>query len=422
MMVYHGLGEILLTMFPGRSVVRDALPVGAESAWVMAISLAMLIFAVAVCVSTRPPKHVAAPVRDSRSAEVAFTPLPLVVLSLPLILWTAQGQGALAAGTYGSKAASASLQSSLSTSFLVLLVPMAAGALVARYGVKWMWLALAYLVIGLGLSGQRIEIAVGVVVFAYVVIRSGMRIPRHRVALVAVFVLAVGLVMTSARANVGREAFGEGQGGDVRGRAVVEGVEGVFNDRTREAIVRDLGYRLDGNSYGAFVLHNYQQGVANIGFQPLVNSVLVAVPGFLDPGKLDRPVENRVEKLYVQNRLDMPVRDMLATQLGSLVAYLGIASLLLGAFFMGLLVGRFDRWLSASVHDSGLRITAGAAGVSAVMHYGRGLESWILTARSALFILAILWLYDRLKPSLNQHTVSARQRPGMGAFHGVLRP
>lgn len=391
--VYHGLGELLIHLVPGRNPYRRYLRPGEVEDFFILISLAILVLAM-VYVATLNRRTPTGP-RVVEPAELDdtrrfFDWRIVLAAATPLALLTLSGSGLSASTGYlGPDATAATTTSAgITGQFLLLALALAGVAIVLRFGRRWIlpWLILQSVV--LAAVGQRNEVVVAAVLLVFVLSFCGLHWSRKQVVWGLVLVALVGLVITSTRAAEGRDAFAVGEGVTSRFGAISSGIANVGSEQTQEALRDTLGYRLDGNSFGAMELAALNNGYPPLGFTPLINDVRLAIPSALDPGKLHTSVADRSEKLYAQVHLGMPVTDILATQLGVTIGYFGIPSLFAAAVILGLVFGFLDPWLQRRLSPA--RVLIGLGALSAIAHYGRSWESWTVTARGVLLLVVAM--------------------------------
>ncbi len=93
------------------------------------------------------------------------------------------------------------------------------------------------------------------------------------------------------------------KGHPVRLSFITTGMTHLFSVSTGEELAYTFGYRVDGDSYGAMSLQALDNGSAPVGITPLKNDLLLAIPSFLEPTKDQSNIENRSDKLYVEENL-----------------------------------------------------------------------------------------------------------------------
>jgi hypothetical protein len=174
------------------------------------------------------------------------------------------------------------------------------------------------------------------------------------------------------------------------------GLRHLFSASTGNEIAYTLGYRLDGNSYGAMSLQALGNGSSPVGLTPLRNDVLLAIPSFLNPRKDQSSLDSRSEKLYVEEHLPLPelqtsagvYSDILPTELGGLIGIIGPSGLIFAAVALGVGFGVLDRWLSRSLGPGRMLVALGA--LYSVLSYEGSWDTYTTTARGILVLVALM--------------------------------
>src|SRR5664280_1984612 len=245
----------------------------------------------------------------------------------------------------------------------------------------------------LALAGQRFPILLGAVMLIYALSRLGIKFERRMVVGLVLLVL-LAWVITASRAAEGR--YSGASGASVRLTFLTTGFSHLFTSSTGQAIAFTLGYRLDGNSYGAMSLEALDNGSSPVGLTPLKNDVLLAIPSFLNPNKDRTAVEDRSEKLYVEHHLPIPELqsstgvyvDILPTQLGGLTGILGPIGLIFAALVLGLAFAALDRWLRRGLGPMRMLVSLGV--LYSVLDYEGSWDTYTTTARGILLLLALM--------------------------------
>jgi hypothetical protein len=200
--------------------------------------------------------------------------------------------------------------------------------------------------------------------------------------------------ITAARGAEGRYATTSGTG--LRLTFLTTGVRSLFSPSTGQELYYTLGYRLDGNSYGAMSLQALDSGSSPVGLTPLKNDLLLAIPSFLNPNKDSTNPADRSEKLYVEEHLPIPelqtsagqYLDILPTQLGSLTGILGPTGLLFAAFFLGLAFAVLDRWLHHNLGPVRVLIFLGV--LYCVLDYEGSWDTYTTTLRGIVVLVVLV--------------------------------
>lgn len=247
--------------------------------------------------------------------------------------------------------------------------------------------------LALSLVGERLIIMIGAVMLLYALARVGISFGRRQVMVGITLLVLFAWAITAARGAEGR--YTGNSGASVRFSFVTTGFTHLFAGSTAQEISYSLGYRLDGNSYGAMSLESLDNGSSPVGITPLKNDFLLAIPSFLYPQKDQSNYTDRSDKLYVEEYLPIwqlqtgygTYYDIVPTQLGGLTGILGPAGMLVAAFLLGLGFAALDRWLARSGGPVRMLMALGA--LYAVLDYEGSWDTYTTTARG-IFLLAVL--------------------------------
>jgi hypothetical protein len=306
------------------------------------------------------------------------------------------GQG-YAAGALAGPETSQPLQvgAGLALQFLLVLIVFASFGIVCRFGRRWLLPVLLVQSAILAFIGERFLILVTAVMLFYALGRVGISIGRKQLSIGFTMLLLLALLITSARAAEGR--FSTAANGSLRLDFLMAGVANVSSPDTWDLVAGDLGYRLDGNSFGAMELQALSGGWAPLGVTPLINDVLLAIPSFLNPAKTSSALENRSEKQYAEVYLGLPVpeiypgvrEDILPTQLGANIGFWGPWGMLVAGLFLGVVFGLADRWLLRRLTPS--RLLAGVGLFFCVLSYQGSWDVYSVTFRGIIVLLPMVW-------------------------------
>jgi hypothetical protein len=400
---YHGLNEILLWLFPNLNRYRFMVLPTFVSQFVLWISVAILLFTLAYLLAVRTP---AVGTTDDAGIRRVFDWRLLLIAAVAVFVPTFAG-GGYAAGAFPD-ALRLSTTQGLILQFLLLAVPLAGFAIVLRFGRRWFLPVLAIQSAALALVSQRLGILIAAAVVVYALVRAGVPIRRGQFVFAAVGFLAVAVLVTSARSE-GR--IPASASGGLRLDYLATGLANLGTPATLNGIAADLGYRLDGNSFGAMELAAFHDNRPTLGLQPLLNDLLLAIPSFLNPTKTYSRIEDRSDKEYATVYLGLPLpliaaeahEDILPTQLAGLMGFFGPWGLLIAASLLGVLFGVADRWLLRRLNPA--RLLLGVGLLSCVVAYERSWDTYPVVFRGILFLLPIVWLLAH-RYSLDQHRSS----------------
>ncbi len=395
---YHGLNEILLWLFPDRDVVRRLVSGDFLAQFVTWISVAILLVTLAYIAFLGPSQRDSPAVADSQRTLIARVFDWRVMLIAPIVLMIPTLAGARFALDL-SAAAPQTLDfgAGLALQFLLVAIVLASFGIISRFGRGWLLPVLFVQSAVMTILGSRLEILAAALMLLYLLARAGVSIKRAQLALGIGGFLLVALVLTSARATEGR--ISGDAGGSLRVDWLASGIANVGSPQTWDLIAADLGYRLDGNSFGAMELKALDGGQPALGTSPVINDLLLAMPSFLNPDKNNSAVETRSAKLYAEIYLALPInglqQDILPTQLGGVTGLWGPWGLLIVALFLGAVFGLADRWLTRQLTPSRLLIGVGL--LFSVALYEASWDIYFVTFRGILLLLPLVWLIQKLR-------------------------
>lgn len=408
---YHGLNEVLLWLFPYRNPYRHLVSQDYVSQFVLWVSVAILLFTLAYLAALGRPLETPSQSETLQQRTGIRRVLDwrlMLTAAIPLMALTVAGNGYVSGPSTAFQPLD--LGAGLSLQFFLLATVFASLGLIARFGDRWLLPVLLVQSVMVALTNQRLSVLVTAALLLYALARIGISLTRRQMSLVIAAFVLIALVLTSARASEGR--ISTGAGGDLRLDFLAAGIVHIGSLETRDRVVGDLGYRLDGNSFGAMELQALASGSPSLGLTPLVNDVLLAVPSFLNPDKNLSAIEKRSEKDYAEIYLSLPLpvitpgvrEDILPTQLGVTIGYFGPWLMLVIALAIGATFGISDRWVLRRLTPSRLLIGTGL--LSCVLHYEGSWETYSVTFRGILLLLPLVLLIQRLRPSFPPEAAS----------------
>ncbi|GAA2501952.1 hypothetical protein [Winogradskya humida] len=407
--IYQGVTELMQSLFPGREhSYRYLVRQDAIDNWVLLVSAAILLFAVGYVGSLRlagrrtglphgAPADPAGYLRDLKLRWLLISIVPLMITAL-----TGRGETAQTTTSNGVTQTGYAL-AGLTEQFYVLLVGICGAALIARYGTRWM-LPLFVVQGGLiALAGQRMAVVIACVLSLYGAAVCGVRPTRKQLTSTVLALAFLAMAISSARAAVGRDAFASG--GDLTGRilAVAQGVENL--PRADGAVLDDVVYRFDGNAFGAIVTESLSRGAETVGLTTVKNDLLLAVPSLLYPTKIDTPLRDRSEEVYLMERYGLPLTvDYLPGLFGTIVSYYGPLGLVLIAVLIGMVWAVVDRWILDRA--SPLRMILGLGLTLCALSYEKGPAYYPAAMRGVLLFAFLLWVIQQVN---NRNGAAARR-------------
>jgi hypothetical protein len=393
--LYHGVGEILISIFPGDNPYRPLFDTSFVGPFVLIVSTAILLFTIAYVFALG--QRTKAPIPpDSPEAAITkrvFNYKLMALVTLPLLLLTLSGQGYGSNG--GIQGTGVGTILGLSQQFFILGLVLAGFGFVMHFGSRWILSVALVESVFLALTGQRLVIVFGVLMLIFALAEFGVKPKRREVVIGLTVLLLFAWAITAARGVEGK--FNTTSGTSVRLSFLTTGMENLFSSTTWHQLAFTLGYRLDGNSYGAMELQALRSGANRVGLTPLKNDVLLAIPSFLNPNKDSGDIGNRNEKLYVVEHLPIPellvgdtgtYRDILPTQLGGLLGILGEGGMLAAALFLGYMFAMLDRWRHRNLGPVRMLLSLGA--LYCVLDYEGSWDTWTITLRGIMLLVVLV--------------------------------
>ena len=393
--LYHGICEIFISLFSSQDTYRSLFEPKYVGQFVGLISIAILVFTIAYvwAIGTRPGPVLPADTPDAVLTRQIFDYRLMLLITAPLLILTLGGHGFdSGGGLRGGAGVGTTL--GLTAQYFVLGIVLSGFGFVMRFGDRWAVPVLIVQSLILALVGERLIIVSGALMLIYALSRMGTKLKRAHVVVGLVLLVLFTWTITAARGAEGR--YAQGSGASVRLSFMTTGLSHLFSSSTGEEIAYTLGYRVDGNSYGAMSLQALDNASSPVGLTPLKNDILLAIPSFLNPSKDQSNIENRSEKLYVERHLPIPelqtsagvYTDIMPTQLGGLTGILGPMGLVFAALVLGLGFAALDRWLRRGMGPARMLISLGV--LYSVLDYEGSWDSYTTTARGILLLIALL--------------------------------
>ena len=221
---------------------------------------------------------------------------------------------------------------------------------------------------------------------------------NYRVRFRAVF-LMVGLVFMSTtaiiavRSSFGREFF---QGSYTDRRGAVSAGEGFGGQQsTRASLFEDIAYRIDGNSLASLIQQRQSNGYPMMGLVSFWSNVRLAVPSFLNPGKVQLDVREIEERGYIQSYYDVDYGiDFLLPLYGGMFSYYGVFSLVAGCLLFGAFYAFLDWRLHQSATVASTFIALGALFCVVLME--QGLRVYFTNFRGLVPLALLFLVIDRV--------------------------
>lgn len=391
--IYQGIEPALLAI--PSVAVWDNFHLGVGQGFVddggLVMSLAMLAFT-AGYLATRPERtgRAAGPGAVYAARRVLDWRL-LACACLPLAVLTSQAHGynnGIAAGQ------GTTLATDLAGTFFVVLVVLAAVACLLRVGVGWFLPVLVVQSVLLAIAGERTPVIMDAIALIVLLHFAGLRVPRRQV-LAACCLTALAIVaITGVRTHQGRGLFYVNSGMSARINALAHGFSGSPQPPGGPGIVVQAAVRLSGVDFAGAVLQSISLGQPRLSPAYVPESLLLAVPSFVWPGKLDRgnalnPTELEINDFGLQQVNYIPAMP------GMYVGFLPPFWLAAAFAGLGVLFGWFECWLLRACTPARMVLLAGA--VAAALWYEAGLPTMLVQMRAAVAIMAAIKVVEVIR-------------------------
>ncbi|KXK63674.1 hypothetical protein AWW66_01545 [Micromonospora rosaria] len=421
--VFHGVTEVMQWLWPGRNFFRAYLDQAAVDAWTLLVSVAIAAYGAVygALVGWSRRRGPAGPV-DRGAGLHRLRMRWLLVLVVPLLAATWQGRGALQplapARADEVIPEREGILVDLAGQFLVPLIALAGAVVVIRYGMRWLLPVLLVESLALVVAGTRAMIVFAGVLTVVGAAMHGVRPSRRQIAMIVVVLTAATALISSTRAVAGREVFHAGEGSGGRLTALVEGAGRMHTGESRQAILDDVVYRFDGNTFAAIVYQGLRGSGEPIGLATVGNNLTMLAPSLLVPDKVaSRTLESRSEEAYIARAFGLSQRvDWLPTILGTAVAYYGAVGLIVIAVLLAMAVAGVEAALLRVVTT--LRAVCVFGLAQCALLYGSGPQTVITTLRVVVALAALMWVVERLRrrhAPVRERSGGTLTRPGAAA-------
>ena len=388
--IYNGVSPVLLALPSIRTV--NTYRIGIEQSYVdeaaLIMAAGMLTFTVAY-LATYPERI--APKADREDLRQAMRVLDWRAFAcalVPLAVLTYKGKGFYNAGP--AIGAGASLTTSLSATFFVVLVVLTAFSVLLRFGTRWFLPVLVTQSLLLAAAGARSPIFLDAVTLLVLMARTGNRPSANHVRL-ALAVAVVGmLAITGVRAEKGRGLYTTDTGLGARVAALGSGITGINGN----SLIDQTAVRLDGVDFPGGIVQAQALGNPRLSAWGVPESLLLLVPSTLWPSKLAHQGLNPTQ---------IELNDFGLQQVNFLPGFAGIYIGFLTPFWLavflavtGWLCGRGERFLYRSTTPARLVLLAGALGCA--VEYEAGLPAMLTVLRAAVVIALAVKITEIIRP------------------------
>jgi hypothetical protein len=386
--LYQGVSQILLAIPAIR--VWDYYRVGIAQRYIDSATLIMSVglLVLVICYLVTKPERAAATMsrHETLMAARILDWRIIAVVCIPLAVLTYTGRGynsSLIAGP------TTGYWTDLASTFLTVLVALAAFGFLLRNGMRWFVLVLIGQSILLAAAGERTPLVIDAIQLIILLSQAGLR-PTHRqlAATLALTIVAI-LGITGYRAVSGRSIYYSDSGLKQRVLAVGRGLYGVVHtsnvNDTHPGLVAQAAGRLDGNAFAGGILQSMHFGHPALGAAPAGESVLLIVPREIWSSKLTHSAGLNPALTELQD-FGLQRINFLPTLLGLYFGFLGPYELIALLAVLGILGGWGERWLFRQA--STVRLVVLASSIQAALAYEKGLPGMLAELRAAV-VLAI---------------------------------
>jgi hypothetical protein len=372
--IYHGLTEVMQSIFPDANFYRRFVNEEDVTAWLWIVSGSLLIFACAYVVSSRFGTR---SVRPSASNAVSLErPWLWLLMTVPIYLIY----------VFGVTDVDSYWAGGLAQQFLLLGIVLTSVACV-QAGVSPV-MAIVIQTGAASLLASRLYTVSLAIMLLTALYTAGVRL-RYREALYSGVLLALVVPTISlARASVGRQQLLGGVA--ARADGISKGGQLLASGQGAADLIDDFVYRFDGNTFPALIYNQYERGHSAAGILPLVNDIWVAVPAFLNPSKTDADVISRNDAGYTIAWFGLPdstTVSFVPTQLGVLYGCTGVILFPLVLALCGVLAEQIDRRLGRLRSTDGLILKVGLCQANLFMEMG--FIVYPVALRGALVLIAV---------------------------------
>ncbi|MGH3205630.1 MAG: hypothetical protein ACRDP5_26795 [Streptosporangiaceae bacterium] len=419
-----GIAPVLLAI-PSVSA-QDGFAIGVKRSFTdqadLIMSVAMLAFTIAYLLTH--PERVNGPSRPVNLAALTrvLDWRVLAVACVPMAVVTAAGRGY----NDGSPAsAGTSLETNLVSTFFIVIIAAAAVALVLRHGTRWFLPVLIVQSLLLASAGERTPILGDGLALIVVLIFTGIRLPRRQLLAAALLAVVAMLAINGVRVQQGRDIFYTNSGLGSRISALGSGLFGgsSVNDAAMPGFVAQFASREAGVDFAGAILQSMSEGQPRLSAGYVPESLLLAVPSFLWKSKLAlgtgiNPAQLQIDDFGLQQINYIP------GMVGTYIGMLSFPWLLLLFLFLGLVFGRFERWLLRECTPARVVLLTGT--IASALLYEAGLPTIMVQMRAAAVLAVVakgaeLLLYGRRGAADPRPQPRAGWRPRLRP-HGTEKP
>jgi hypothetical protein len=318
----------------------------------------------------------------------------LAVVCIPLTLLTAAGRGYNDGAGDGPDT---SLATSLVTTFFVIVVVVTAAAFLMRHGTRWFLLILIIQSVVLAVAGERTPVLMDAAALIVMLLFAGLRVPVPQLAATAVLTVLIVLSISGVRVQQNRNLYYQDSGVSSRVSALASGLSAAGGSQggpDTPGLLTQFATRISSVDFGGAILQAISEGQPRLSPAYVPESLLLAVPSFVWPTKLNRqvaldPALSQGDTFGLQNTNLIP---------GLPGLYMGfLAPPWLVALFglLGAIFGWFERWLLRERTATRIVLLGGA--VTVALGLEAGLPAMLVQMRSAVALGLMVYVFQIIR-------------------------
>lgn len=347
----------------------------------------------------------------------------LAVACIPLTVLTAAGRGYNDGGAIGP---GTSLSTSLVATFFVVVVVVAAAAFLMRYGTRWFLLILIIQSMVLAVAGERTPVLIDAIALIVMLLFAGLRVPVLQLAAAAGLTVLIILSISGVRVQQSRLLYYQDSGVSSRVDALATGLfaaGGSQGSADTPGLLTQFAIRISSVDFGGAVLQAISEGQPRLSPAYVPESLLLAVPSFVWPTKLDRGVA--LDPVLSQSNAFGLQDNFIPGMPGLYMGFLAPPWLVVLFGLLGIVFGWFERWLLREYTPARLVLLGGA--VTAALSLEAGLPVMLVQMRSAaalalaVYVVKVLRVRAGFAGSRSSLAASGQAAmPQVTATHGFL--
>jgi hypothetical protein len=411
-----GIGPALLAVpaIGANDIDRLGIQPGFINSADLIMSVSMLALTLAY-LFTRPERTVTIERPADRSiAAKALDWRLLAVVCIPLTLLTAAGRGYNDGVGDGPDT---SLATSLVTTFFVVVVVVTAAAFLMRHGTRWFLLILIIQSVVLAVAGERTPVLIDAAALIVMLLFAGLRVPVPQLAATAVLTVLIVLSISGVRVQQNRNLYYQDSGVSSRVSALAGGLSaagGSQGGTDAPGLLTQFAIRISSVDFGGAILQAISEGQPRLSPAYVPESLLLAVPSFIWPTKLNREVALD-PALSQLNAFGLQDTNFIPGLPGLYIGFLAPTWLIALFGLLGATFGWFERWLLRERTPARLVLLGGA--VTVALGLEAGLPGMLVQMRAAVALALVVYVVQvvrgRARPPSSRFSRAALGRAAM---------